>query len=137
MKKFKSNIILSTFAALTMAATASYANDNKMEQVYKSQNVKSALINVCKEETGKAGKLKPAEVSKYCSCIIESDGRMTNNQKWEIQSAVNKKQNPADLAFIKKQKQDVEACFGADLTKRLNDLATQAQAAAPQAPAKK
>jgi hypothetical protein len=131
MKKFKSNIILSTFAALTMAASATYANDNsKMEQVYKSQNVKSALINVCKEETAKAGKLTANEVSKYCSCVIESDGRMTNSQKWEIQSALNKKVNPATLPFVQKQKKDVEACFGANLTKRITELSTQAPAPA-------
>lgn len=133
MKNFKSNIILSTFTALTLAASASYANENsKMEQVYSSQNVKSALINVCKEETAKSGKLKAVEVTKYCSCVIEADGRMTNNQKWEIQSTLNKKQNPATLAFVQKQKKDVEACFGPDLTKRLTELAQ----AAP-APAKK
>ncbi|NHB58216.1 hypothetical protein [Acinetobacter shaoyimingii] len=128
MKNLKSNILLSTFiSALAMAATASHAAEaNKMEQAYKSSNVKSSLISLCKEETGKSGKLTANEVSKYCTCAIESDGKLTNNQKWEIQSSINQKKNPSSLPFVQKQNQDLKACFGSALTTKLEKLTQQA-----------
>ena len=106
MKNLKSNIILSTFvSAVAMMATASHAAEsNKLQEAYKSTNVKSALINVCKDETGKSKKLSAAEVSKYCTCAVEADGKLTNAQKWEIQSTINQKKSPATLAFVQKQK---------------------------------
>ena len=58
MKFSKSNIILSTMmSAAALFATASHAADNPLQAAYKSTNVKSALINVCKEQTTKGGKL--------------------------------------------------------------------------------
>ncbi|WP_313738266.1 hypothetical protein, partial [Acinetobacter sp.] len=118
MKNLKSNIILSTLvSAVALMATASNAAEtNKLQEAYKSTNVKSALINVCKEETGKGKKLSSAEVSKYCSCAVEADGRLTNAQKWEIQSTINQKKSPATLAFVQKQNKDLQACFGPQLT---------------------
>ncbi len=132
MKNLKSNIILSTFvSAIALAATASHANDsNKMQQAYKSTNVKSALINVCKEETGKGKKLSAAEVSKYCSCAIDADGKLTNAQKWEIQSTINQKKSPTTLAFVQKQNKDLQACFGPQLTGKLKTLTEEAMKAA-------
>lgn len=127
MKKLKSNIILSAFvSALALGASVSHAQTNKLEQAYKSSNVKSSLVNVCKEETGKSGKLSATEVSKYCTCAIESDGKLTNNQKWEIQSAINQKKNPSTLAFVQKQNQELKACFGTALTTKLEKLTQQA-----------
>ncbi len=131
MKNLKSNIILSTFvSAIALAATASHANDSsKMQQAYKSTNVKSALINVCKEETGKGKKLSAAEVSKYCSCAIDADGKLTNAQKWEIQSTINQKKSPATLSFVQKQNTDLQACFGPQLTGKLKTLTEEAMKA--------
>lgn len=80
------------------------------------------MIGVCKTETAKGGKLTSAEVSKYCSCAIESDGKLTNDQKWQIQSAINQKKNPSSLAFVQKQNQDLQACFGPQLTGKLKTL---------------
>lgn len=132
MKNLKSNIILSTFvSALALAATASHANDsNKMQQAYKSTNVKSALVNVCKEETAKGKKLTAAEISKYCSCAVDADGKLTNAQKWEIQSTINQKKSPATLAFVQKQNKDLQTCFGPQLTGKLKTLAEEAMKAA-------
>ena len=132
MKNLKSNIILSTFvSAIALAATASHANDSsKMQQAYKSTNVKSALINVCKEETAKGKKLSAAEVSKYCSCAIDADGKLTNAQKWEIQSTINQKKSPATLAFVQKQNKDLQTCFGPQLTGKLKTLTEEAMKAA-------
>ena len=134
MKNLKSNIILSTFvSAVAMMATASHAAEaNKLQEAYKSTNVKSALINVCKDETGKSKKLSAAEVSKYCTCAVEADGKLTNAQKWEIQSTVNQKKSPATLAFVQKQNKDLQACFGPQLTGKLKSLTEEAMKSAQQ-----
>lgn len=132
MKNLKSNIILSTLvSAVAFMATASNAAEtNKLQEAYKSTNVKSALINVCKEETGKSKKLSAAEVSKYCTCAVEADGKLTNAQKWEIQSTVNQKKSPATLAFVQKQNKDLQACFGPQLTGKLKSLTEEAMKSA-------
>lgn len=132
MKNLKSNIILSTiFSAVALVATASNAAEaNKLQEAYKSTNVKAALINVCKEETGKSKKLSAAEASKYCTCAVEADGKLTNAQKWEIQSAVNQKKSPATLAFVQKQNKDLQTCFGPQLTSKLKSLSEEAMKAA-------
>ena len=132
MKNLKSNIILSTFvSAVAMMATASHAAEaNKLQEAYKSTNVKSALINVCKDETGKSKKLSAAEVSKYCTCAVEADGKLTNAQKWEMQSTINQKKSPATLAFVQKQNQDLQACFGPQLTGKLKSLTEEAMKSA-------
>lgn len=132
MKNLKSNIILSTlFSAVVLMTTATHAAEsNKLQEAYKSTNVKSALINVCKDETGKSKKLSAAEVSKYCTCAVEADGKLTNSQKWEIQSSVNQKKSPATLAFVQKQNKDLQACFGPQLTGKLKTLTEDAMKAA-------
>ncbi|MFH7807243.1 MULTISPECIES: hypothetical protein [unclassified Acinetobacter] len=133
MKNLKSNILLSTLvSAAALFATASHAAEsNKLQEAYKSTNVKSALINVCKEETGKSKKLSAAEVSKYCTCAVEADGKLTNAQKWEIQSAINQKKSPSTLAFVQKQNKDLQTCFGPQLTGKLKSLTEEAMKAAP------
>ena len=132
MKNLKSNIILSTlFSAVALMATASHAAEsNKLPEAYNSTNVKSALINVCKDETGKSKKLSAAEVSKYCTCAVEADGKLTNAQKWEMQSTINQKKSPATLAFVQKQNQDLQACFGPQLTGKLKSLTEEAMKSA-------
>ena len=133
MKNLKSNILLSTLmsAAALFATTSNAAESNKLQEAYKSSNVKSALINVCKEETGKSKKLSTAEVSKYCTCAVEADGKLTNAQKWEIQSAINQKKSPSTLAFVQKQNKDLQTCFGPQLTGKLKSLTEEAMKAAP------
>ncbi|NNH25770.1 hypothetical protein [Acinetobacter terrestris] len=132
MKNLKSNIILSTLvSAVALMTTASNAAEtNKLQEAYKSTNVKSALINVCKNETSKSKKLSSAEVSKYCTCAVEADGKLTNAQKWEIQSTINQKKSPATLAFVQKQNKDLQACFGPQLTGKLKSLTEEAMKSA-------
>jgi hypothetical protein len=131
MKKLKSGIVLSAIvSAAAMFATTTHAADDKLQQAYKSTNVKAALINVCKEETNKGKKLTTAEVSKYCSCAVEADGKLTNAQKWEIQSAINQKKSPATLAFVQKQNKDLQACLGPQLTGKLKTLTEEAMKSA-------
>ncbi len=132
MKLFKSNLVLgAAMAAATMLATATHANTTQdpLAQAYKSTNVKTALVNVCKTETQKSGKLTSAEVNKYCTCAIEADGKLTNDQKWQIQSAINQKKSPSSLAFVQKQNKELQACFGPQLMTKLKTLTEQAQAA--------
>ncbi|WP_273778839.1 hypothetical protein [Acinetobacter sp. GSS19] len=131
MKQLKAKIILSTLvsAAALMAGTT-HAETNKIQEAYKSTNVKAALINVCKEETAKGKKLTAAEASKYCSCAVEADGKLTNAQKWEIQSTINQKKSPATLAFVQKQNRDLQACFGPQLTGKLKTLSEEAMKSA-------
>ena len=131
MKNLKSNIILSAaFSAAALFASVAHADNDKLQQAYKSTNVKSSLINVCKEETGKGKKLTAAEVSKYCTCAVEADGRLTNAQKWEIQSTINQKKSPATLAFVQKQNKDLQAGFGHQLTGKLKTLTEEAMKSA-------
>ncbi len=131
MNMLKSNIMLSiAVSATAIFASVAHADNDKLQQAYKSTNVKSALINVCKEETGKGKKLSAAEVSKYCTCAVEADGRLTNAQKWDIQSAINQKKSPASLAFVQKQNKDLQACFGPQLTGKLKTLTEEAMKSA-------
>lgn len=138
MKFSKSNIILSTMmSAAALFATASHAADNPLQAAYKSTNVKSALVNVCKDQTAKGGKLTSAEVSKFCSCQIDAQGKVTEAQKWEIQSAINAKKSPSSLAFVQQQNRDLKACFGPQLTTKLEKLTEEAMKAAQQQAPKK
>ncbi|WP_436661709.1 hypothetical protein [Acinetobacter sp. P1(2025)] len=138
MKFSKSNIILSTMmSAAALFATASHAADNPLQAAYKSTNVKSALVNVCKDQTAKGGKLNSAEVSKFCSCQIDAQGKVTEAQKWEIQSAINAKKSPSSLAFVQQQNKDLQACLGAPLVSKLEKLTEEAMKAAQQQAPKK
>lgn len=134
MKNLKSGLLLSSMFSIVvmMGSTAHAAEANPLQQAYKSTNVKSALVNVCKTETAKGGKLTSAEVSKFCSCQIDAQGKVTEAQKWEIQSAVNQKKNPSSLAFVQQQNAALKACFGPQLTSKLETL-TQAAMKAAQA----
>ncbi|MGM1002695.1 hypothetical protein [Acinetobacter haemolyticus] len=133
MKFLKSNLILSTMMAATaLVATATQANTNPLEAAYKSTNVKAGLVNVCKEQTTKGGKLSAAEVNKFCGCQIDAQGKVTEAQKWEIQSAINAKKNPSSLAFVQQQNKDLQACLGAPLVNKLEKLTEEARKAAQQ-----
>ena len=134
MKNLKSGLLLSSMFSIVamIGSTAQAAEANPLQQAYKSTNVKSALINVCKTETAKGGKLTSAEVNKFCSCQIDAQGKVTEAQKWEIQSAVNQKKNPSSLAFVQQQNAALKTCFGPQLTTKLESL-TQAAMKAAQA----
>lgn len=126
MKNLKSNIMVSAIMSVAaLFATTTHANNDKLQQAYKSTNVKAAITNVCKEEFGKGTGLSTADISKYCTCSIKIQGTITNEQEWEIRSAINQKKNPATLAFVEKQNQDLEACFGPQLTNKLKTLASK------------
>ena len=130
MKNLKSNILISAFmSAAMLLSTAASANEDKLKAAYKSSNVKNALIGVCKEETGKSKKLTTNEVNKYCTCAVNQDGKLTNAQKWEIQSAINQKKSPSTLAFVQKQNKELQACFGPELMTKLKTLTEEAIAA--------
>ena len=55
MKNFKSNIVLSALvSAAALFATTAQADDSKLQNAYKSTNIKAALINVVKKKLAKA-----------------------------------------------------------------------------------
>lgn len=138
MKLLKSNLILSSlFSAAALMAGSVHAADNPVQAAYKSTNVKGALVNVCKEQTAKGGKLSSSEVSKFCSCQVEAQGKVTEAQKWEIQSAINAKKSPSSLGFVQQQNRDLKACFGPQLTTKLEKLTEDAMKAAQQQAPKK
>ncbi len=92
MKFSKSNLILSTMmSAAALFATATHAADNPLQTAYKSTNVKAALVNVCKDQTAKGGKLTAAEVSKFCGCQIDAQGKVTEAQKWETKAQLTRR----------------------------------------------
>ncbi|ENX63231.1 MULTISPECIES: hypothetical protein [Acinetobacter] len=133
MKFSKSNLILSTImSAAALFATATHAADNPLQTAYKSTNVKAALVNVCKDQTAKGGKLTAAEVTKFCGCQIDAQGKVTEAQKWEIQSAINAKKSPSTLGFVQQQNKDLQACLGAPLVSKLEKLTEEAMKAAQQ-----
>lgn len=130
MKNLKSGLILSTlFSISALMGSTTFAAENPIQQAYKSANVKSALVGVCKTETAKGGKLSSAEVSKFCTCQIDAQGKVTEAQKWEIQSAVNQKKSPSSLAFVQQQNASLKACFGPQLTSKLETLTQEAMKA--------
>ncbi|MCH7336009.1 hypothetical protein [Acinetobacter sp. NIPH 2699] len=138
MKFLKSNLILSTMmSAAALLATATHANTNPLEAAYKSTNVKAGLVNVCKDQTAKGGKLTAAEVSKFCGCQIDAQGKVTESQKWEIQSAINAKKSPSSLAFVQQQNKELQNCLGAPLVSKLEKLTEEAMKAAQQQAPKK
>lgn len=129
MNILKSNILIgAVMATVASFATVAQAQDS-LQKAYQSTNVKTALVNVCKEETSKGKKLTAAEVSKYCMCAVNADGKLTNDQKWQIQSAINQKKSPSTLAFVKKQNEELKTCFGPQLVSKLQKLTQEAQAA--------
>ncbi len=80
-------------------AGSAQAAENPVQAAYKSTNVKGALINVCKDQTAKGGKLSSAEVSKFCSCQVEAQGKVTEAQKWEIQRRNQCEEKPKLFSF--------------------------------------
>jgi uncharacterized membrane protein len=133
MSFMKSKILLSAIIALTsFASVTTFAADDqakKLDAAFKSTNIKQGLVNVCVGDYTKAGalnKLTKAEVTKLCTCNVESRGRMTESQKWELQSATNAK-NQAKVKEIltrlqKAEEPKIKACLGADLQKKLLSL---------------
>ena len=138
MKLLKSNLILSSlFSTVALMAGAAHAAENPVQAAYKSTNVKGALVNVCKDQTAKGGKLSSSEVSKFCSCQVEAQGKVTEAQKCENQIAINAKKSPRSIGFVQQQNRDLKACFGPQLTTKLEKLTEEAMKAAQQQAPKK
>ena len=101
----------------------------KLEQASKSGNIKQSLIKVCTDNYAKAGALKSltqADVNRLCKCNVESEGRMTVSQQWELQSARNakdqKKFNEVAQRIAKAEQPKVKACVGTALETKLAKL---------------
>ncbi len=131
----KSNILLSSvFAAATLFSASTFAapatdNQAKLQSIYKSSNIKQGLINACVEEQNKLGAAKvlsKTEVTQLCKCNIESQGRMTNADQWELQSAQNAKDKNKYVALMQKfgksEQPKVKACLGTALDTKLASM---------------
>lgn len=127
MNFLKATVVYSTLmSALAFSLTAQAADQQRLQKIFQSSNIKAGLVDMCKQDSSKTGKLSAAEVDKYCKCSIDADGKITNEQKWEIQSAINAKKNPSTLAFVQQQNASLETCFGAPLTAKVKQLAADA-----------
>ncbi|MDO4224089.1 MAG: hypothetical protein Q4D05_08735 [Acinetobacter sp.] len=111
-------------AAVGIAAVSA---PTAMANPLKSTNIKAALIQECKTQTSKGGKLTASEASKYCNCKVDLDGRVTVAQQWEVQSAINAKKNPATLSFVQQQSKALQTCLGSALVNKITALQQQAQ----------
>ncbi len=130
----KAKILCAGLLAISSAiSSVAFAEDSaqakQLEAAYKSTNIKQGLINVCVSDYTKAGalnKLTKADVTKLCTCNIESRGRMTESTRWELQSATNaKNQKKVQEIFARIQKAEepkIKACLGQTLQNKLLSL---------------
>lgn len=132
----KSNLLLSSVVAVaTFFSASSFAapaadNQAKLQSIYKSNNIKQGLINACVDEQNKLGAskvLSKSEVTQLCKCNVESQGRMTNADQWELQSAQNAKDKNKYVALMQKfgkaEQPKVKACLGSALDAKLAGMA--------------
>jgi hypothetical protein len=130
---FSSILVATSFiASSAMANTPTAAQKEqaaKLEQALKSSNIKQSLITICSDTYTKAGALKSlsqADINKLCKCNVESEGRMTVSQQWELQSARNakdqKKFNEVAQRLAKAEQPKVKACVGTALEAKLAKL---------------
>ncbi|MHA5057333.1 hypothetical protein ACX2CK_11230 [Acinetobacter schindleri] len=146
MMNIKAKLLATSLLSLSaLFSTASFANDDQakakaefeamkkeyttaMKNAGSSSNVRDGLIKACAipyKQAVKYKKLTQSDVNKLCTCEVDAEGKLTQAQKWQIQSTINQKKNPATLAFVEKQNQDLEACFGPQLTNKLKTLASK------------
>ena len=102
--------------------------DAKMKQAAQSSNVKQSLVQVCVDNQttlGASKVLNKTEINKLCSCTVESEGRMTVSQQWELQSARNAKDQKkyAEVAqrIAAAEQPKIKSCLGPALEKKLTD----------------
>ncbi|WLF83305.1 hypothetical protein [Moraxella sp. ZY210820] len=119
--------LLSKIALSTTVLVSAITTPVAMANPYQSTNIKAALLQDCTTSMTKGGKLSAADAKKLCNCQVEAQGKMTVAQQWEIQSAINAKKSPESLAFVQQQNKNLLACYGTDLTAKLQKLAQQQQ----------
>lgn len=104
--------------------------DTKLRQAAQSTNVKQSLVKICVENQTKMGAAKvlnASEINKLCTCTIESEGRMTVAQQWELQSARNAKDQKKYVAVAqrigKAEEPKIKNCLGPNLQAKLTKAA--------------
>lgn len=146
----KAKLLATSLLSLSaLFSTASFANNDQakakaefeamkkeyttaMKNAGSSSNVRDGLIKACAipyKQAVKYKKLTQSDVNKLCTCEVDAEGKLTQAQKWQIQSTINQKKNPATLDFVKKQSQNVQSCVGPQLASKLNSLAAEANKA--------
>ena len=68
-------------------------------------------------------------MNKLCTCEVDAEGKLTQAQKWQIQSTINQKKNPATLDFVKNKARTC-SLVGPQLAGKLNSLAAETNKAA-------
>lgn len=100
-----------------------YAADDELEKAYSSSNIKAALIKLCEKETyEETSKLSIKEISVFCSCQINIQSKVTKEQEWLLQSALNRNEGTSKLDFIKKNNDDLKKCFGPIIIQKISTL---------------
>lgn len=108
-----------------------------VEQATKSTDIRGGLIKACGTQYKKTISMKlltQADVNKLCTCTIDVEGKITESQKWAIQSAINaknqKKAQELQIGMVEKQRDAVKKCVGPALDQKLIKLTQQAQSQA-------
>ena len=136
---FTAPVFANNDAAKDKAEFEAMAKEYKssVESALKSADIRGGLIKACGIQYKKAVSLKmltQADVTKLCTCTVDAEGKITEAQKWEVQSAVNSKNQTKiqqlQSSIIKKQGETVKQCVGSALDQKLAKLAQQAKAAA-------
>ena len=106
-----------------------------VDSALKSSDVRGGLIKACGvqyKKTVSEKMLTQADVTKLCTCTVDAEGRVTEAQKWDLQSAANAKNQSKfqqlQTAILKSQGESVKKCVGTTLDKKINDLAQKAVA---------
>lgn len=105
-----------------------------MGNAAKSGDIRGGLIKACGVQYKKLIELKKLnqnDVTKLCTCTIDTEGKITDSQKWAIQSAINaKNQSKArelQTNLMKSQQSGVKQCIGTTLDQKIAALAKSAQ----------
>lgn len=106
-----------------------------VESALKSSDIRGGLIKACGiqyKKTVTEKMLTQTEVTKLCTCTVDSEGKITDAQKWALQSAANAK-NQAKVVelrnnLVKQQGESVKKCVGTALDQKLTSLAKKAMA---------
>lgn len=134
---FSANTIATTDQAKAKAEFEAMAKQYNaaVESAAKSADIRGGLVKACGIQYKKTVELKlltQADVNKLCGCTVDAEGSVTQAQKWELQSAVNAKNQDKikqlQTAIIKKQGESVKKCVGTALDQKLSKLTQQVAA---------
>lgn len=127
----------SVFAAEQANIEALKAEYQKsLEAAAKSSDIRGGLVKACavKYKTAISNNaLTQADVNKLCGCSVTAEGQVTTAETWDLQSAVNAKNQTKfqqlQTSLMKKQGDSIKKCVGTALDQKLTKLTQQAATA--------